>query len=294
MTAILNGTNAVPAAGVDHLPELDIRVESISSRQAAQWLETYKGPNRRLNEAQVLRYQADMESGRWHFEGAPIKISRTNKLLDGQHRLTALANTVPEMEVTFVVIRGLDDDAQLYMDQLLSRTVSQQLSLRGVPNSSVYASVGKLYLEWTRGRLFKSTSRGSTSKPEVTEWVLEHRELLEKLSEISFQKVDAPTSVVGAFTLAVLQISPIRAHRFISQLVSGAGLHEGDPILALDRRLRNIRRSGVRVSQREYLAYFIKAWNAWVMGDRLQKIQLSQLSDDNFPELLTISDTPVE
>jgi hypothetical protein len=96
--------------------------------------------------------------------------------------------------------------------------------------------------------------------------------------------------VVGAFTLAILQISPARANKFISRLVSGASLAEGDPILALDRRLRNIRRSGVRVSQREYLAYFIKAWNAWVMGDRLQKLQLSSLTEDNFPELLSVID----
>jgi hypothetical protein len=286
MTAILNGASAVK--GIDHLTDLSIQVMVISSRQAAQWLEAYNGPNRRLNEGQVLKFQADMESGRWHFEGAPIKISRTGKLLDGQHRLTALANTVPGMEIPFLVIRGLDDDAQLYMDQGQIRTVGQQLSLRGVSNSSLCAAVGKLYLEWTRGRLFRSTSRGTTSKPEVTEWVLAHPDLMAKLAETNFQQVDAPASVVGAFTMAVLQISPSRAHRFIRQLVSGAGLQEGDPILALDRRLRNIRRSGVRISQREYLAYFIKAWNAWIMGDRLQKIQLSQLSEDNFPELLSV------
>jgi hypothetical protein len=63
--------------------------------------------------------------------------------------------------------------------------------------------------------------------------------------------------------------------------------------LALDRRLRNIRKNGQRVSAREYLAYFIKGWNSWVMGDRLSKLQLSPLTEENFPELLVVveSDT---
>jgi hypothetical protein len=290
MTAIMDAHRGINHSGGGIPANLDIRVMSISSVQAAQMLELHKGPNRRTSDNQVLKFQADMENGRWHFEGAPIKLSKTGKLLDGKHRLTALANTVPEMEISFVVITGLDDDAQMYMDIGQIRTVGQQLGLRGISNGVLYGAVAKLYLEWTRGRLFRASNRGSTSKSEQTEWVISHQDILTRLSETGFQQVDAPPSVVGAFTLAILQISPARATKFISRLVSGASLAEGDPILALDRRLRNIRRSGVRVSQREYLAYFIKAWNAWVMGDRLQKLQLSSLTEDNFPELLSVID----
>lgn len=290
MTAIMDAPRGINNSMGNVPPDLDIRVVSISSAQAAQMLELHKGPNRRTSDNQVLKFQADMENGRWHFEGAPLKLSKTGKLLDGKHRLTALANTVPEMEISFVVISGLPDDAQLYMDQGQTRTVGQQLGLRNISNGTTIGAVAKLYLEWTRGRLFRASNRGSTSKPEQTEWVISHQDVLAKLSETGFQQVDAPPSVVGAFTLAALQINPARAKKFISQLVSGASLAEGDPILALDRRLRNIRRSGVKVTQREYLAYFIKAWNAWVMGDRLQKLQLSNLTEESFPELLSVID----
>lgn len=286
MTAIM-GENAQGTAAVS-VPEITYSVEVISSSLAAQWLELYKGPNRRINDAQVLKYQSDMESGRWFFEASPLRISNTGKLLDGQHRLTALANTVPELEFPFLVVRGLVEESQLYMDMLHSRTVGQQLSMRGVPNSTLYAAITKLYLEWTRGRLFRSTTRGSVSKPESTKWVLDHLPLLEAVSALGYQRIDAPPSVVGAFALAIFQIDPEAAQRFIEQLVSGVGLTEGDPILALDRRLRNIRRTGVRVSQREYLAYLIKAWNAWLSGTRLQKLQLTGLSEDTFPTLLRV------
>lgn len=284
MTAVLNG--------VTSLPTITHTVELISSETARQWLEMYKGPNRRISESKVFQFQSDMESGLWVFEGAPIRISNTGKLLDGQHRLTALANMVPGGSIPFLVIRGLPDDAQLYMDQGQARTVGQQLALKGVSNPSLSAAVVRLYLDWTRNRLFTYSTKESTSKPEVTQWVLNHQELIGKLFETGFQSVDAPSSVVGAFALATMQKSPARTFRFLHQLATGVGLQEGDPILALDRRLRNIRRSGIRLSQREYLAYFIRAWNAWVTGERLQKMQLNRLTAENYPELLQVEDLP--
>jgi hypothetical protein len=273
----------------------------VSSRLAAEWLDKYQGPppgdptkpgNRRINDAKVLRFQADMEGHRWLYDGSPIRFSNENpmRILDGQNRLTALANTVPEMELEFLIVTGLERMSQLVMDQPEVRTVGQNLHLMGVKNSSTAGAAAKFYLDWTRGRLFKSTTRGCTTKPETQEWVLNHPELLERLFATPFVKVDAPVSVTGAFALATLQFAPARTDRFLHQLAMGVNLQEGDPVLALDRRLRNIRRTGVKVSQREYLAYFIKAWNAWSAGTPLQKIQLGRLTEDSFPGLLQVGD----
>lgn len=289
MTTVYN--NSLPETAQDwSMHGITHEIVYLSSEDAARWLVHYQGPNRRISDTQVIRFQSDMESGRWHFEGAPLKISVTGKLQDGQHRLTALSNTVPSMTIPFLVVRGLPDDAQLYMDQGQIRTVGQQLSLRGVQNPGRYAAVVKLYLDWSRSRLFKST-RAATSKPETTEWTLGHADLLAQLSETSYAQVDASPSTVGAFALAVLQMAPVRAFNFFQKLTSGVGLVEGDPILALDRRLRNIRRLGQSVSQRELLALLIKTWNSWVMGDRVVKIQLGTLTEDNFPQLVHVTDT---
>lgn len=290
MTASLRTNGSHPV--VQAIPAgFSVTIETISTKKAAQWLELYKGPNRNTSDNKVLQFQSDMENGRWHFEGAPIRLGGyPERLLDGKHRLTALANTVPDLEFPFVVERGLDAESQMYMDQGQARTVSQQLGLRGVSHASVYSAAAKLYLDWTRNRLFSSTTRASTSKPEVTQWVLSNQPLLDQLAATNFGKIDAPQSVSGAFGLSVIQHSPVRAYRFMNQLVTGAGLVEGDPILALDRRLRNIRRASIRVTQREYLAYFIKAWNAWAMGERLNRLQLTSLTENNFPEIFRVSD----
>jgi hypothetical protein len=293
MTASLRTNGSRPAVPASVIPAgFNVAIEMISTKKAAEWLDLYRGPNRNTSDHKVLQFQSDMESGRWHFEGAPIRLGGyPERLLDGKHRLTALANTLPDYEFPFVVERGLDAESQMYMDQGQARTVSQQLGLRGVSHASVYGAAAKLYLDWSRNRLFSSQTRSSTSKPEVTEWVLANQPLLETLATTNFGKIDAPQSVSGAFGISVIQHSPVRAFRFMNQLVTGAGLVEGDPILALDRRLRNIRRAGVRVTQREYLAYFIKAWNAWATGDRLTRLQLSPLTENNFPAIFQISDS---
>lgn len=273
------------AQGVTH------EVITLTPLQASEWLERHKGdPNRRLSDAKVLEYRGDMENRRWKFEGAPLKLSRTNKLQDGQHRLTALAGiTDPTIEVPFLVVRGLDEDAQLYMDQGVPRTVAQQLRMQSIPNAMVYAAIARLYINWTRGRLFSATTKGATSKPEVTKWVLDHMDLLQAVEVTGVRQIDAPPSVSGAFALAILQVNPTKAVEFLTKLAAGAGLEEGDPILALDRRLRNIRRTGVSIKQREYLAYFIRAWNAWLVGDTLSKMVQRELTENSFPELLSVS-----
>lgn len=275
----------------NHMAGVTHEVVYLSSEQAAEWLEAYRGPNRRVSEGQVLKYQSDMEAGRWHFQGSPLVISTTHKMLDGQHRLIALANCVPSVTLPFLVVRGVPDSHQLVIDLHSSRTVAQQLSLRGLTHSSVYAASAKLYLEWTRGRLFKSSARGSTSKTEIVQWVLDHQDLLEAIAATKFQQVDAPPSAVGAFALAVIQANPTRAVEFFDRLASAVGWEDGDPLLALDRRLRNIRKAGIRLHAREWLALFIKAWNAWVLGDRLSKLQLGSIAEDNFPELYAVSES---
>ena len=274
----------------------DVTVERVhlTSEEAAEWLQRHEGPNRRIAEGRTLQYQSDMENGRWHFDAMPIRISNEGKLLDGQHRLTALANCLPPQKVEFLVIRGLDPDSQLVMDQGGTRTAGQQLGIRGVKDANVVASMSKSYLDCKNSRLFSSSQRAGTTKPEAVEWALEHQDLIHKVFETDFRKVDAPTSVVGAFALATIQFAPNRTREFLSALAQGAGLEDGSPILALDRRLRNIRRTRVKVSHREYLAYFIRSWNAWVSQNTLTKVQIGSLTEDNFPRLLRAADLRLE
>ena len=275
-------------------PTITTETVMVSSEQARKWLEYNHGPNRKIATMKVLQFQSDMESGRWVFDAAPLRFDDKDLVIDGQHRLTALANCPDGTVIPFLVVRGLPTETQLVMDQGQVRTVAQQLDIKGVRNSAIVAAATRLYLDWTRARLFRSTSRsGATTRSESIEWAMDHSDLFEALFDTDFRHVDAPASVTGAFGLAVLQIAPERAKEFFRLLSTGAGMNEGHPILALDRRLRNIRRHGQKVSSREMLFYFIKAWNAWVTNTPLAKLQISRygVTEELFPVLLPVRDT---
>jgi len=140
--------------------------------------------------------------------------------------------------------------------------------------------------------LWSSTSRAGTTKAEAVDYALTHMGLIEKvLKDTAARKTDAPTSIPASFAMATIQFAPNRTQEFLHLLSTGAGLEEGNPILALDRRLRRIRRERVKVSHREYLAYFIRTWNAWVSGESLSKLQLRELTEESFPTLLRVPDT---
>lgn len=280
VTAPSKGTAGVTRETVD-----------VSTELASEWLSKYQGKNRRIAESRVLQYQADMENGRWLYDGSPIRFSTEGKILDGQHRLTALSLCVPSITIPFDVVRGLHPDTQLVMDQGGARTAGQQLALKGVADVNVTASLTKTYLDWTRGRLWRSTSRAATTKAEAVDYALTHADLIDAvLKGTDARKVDAPTSVVAAFAMATIQFAPNRTKVFLHLLASGAGLEEGDPILALDRRLRRIRRERVKMSHREYLAYIIRTWNAWVSEQKLGKLQMRELTEESFPLLLRAPD----
>src|SRR5262245_34900010 len=88
-------------------------VVEVSPALAEEWLS--KNPNNRnLRRPVVDSYARDMSAGHWHLNGETIKFAANGELLDGQHRLHAIA--VSGNSVSMVVIRGLSADVMLTVD----------------------------------------------------------------------------------------------------------------------------------------------------------------------------------
>ena len=69
--------------------------------------------NRKVNSADVERYAEEMRMGRWKgVSGETIKISKSGRLLDGQHRLLAIIKS--QCTVALEFREGLDPDAVSY------------------------------------------------------------------------------------------------------------------------------------------------------------------------------------
>lgn len=86
---------------------LDITVEVISPQEAQAYLNN-NAKHRPIKEKKVAEYMAEMVDGKWRLNGKTICFDSTGRLLNGQHRLSAVVRA--GISLTTVVVRGLDPD----------------------------------------------------------------------------------------------------------------------------------------------------------------------------------------
>lgn len=244
----------------------------VTPELAKQWLAENNTHNRNVRQRIVSGYAADMLAGNWVQDGQSIKFSRNNVLLDGQHRLTAIAESGVTLRI--LVVRNLPGDAQEVMDTGAKRTLGDVLKLRGEKGYVATASVLMRAVLWQQGA--RKTIR-TTNRPT-------HRQLLAFLEQHPEIRRSAE---IGARVRNVIRISPGTAglchwlfYRidgsdcafFFARLTDGAGLVPGDPIYALRRSIENRERDKARLPEEHVTALVIKAWNAYRDGTELQLV----------------------
>lgn len=251
--------------------------------------------NRPIQERHVQQLMREMESGRWKYNGEAIKWSVDDVLQDGQHRLTAISRMPDDFPaIPFLVVRGLAPDAQDTMDQGRKRTAGDQISIDGLAregNQRIVAGAIRVYIEWVEGRFFGNQAVARISNPEIVEWAHRHPIQVQMLNDIAsnrIRRVKARPSLVASVMLMFREIDGEAQREFFDALTSGAGLDEGNPILALREHLQMLRdRKGVVTPDRELVAFFIVAWNKWRDGKPLRMLKRpvgGGWTRDNFPE----------
>ena len=105
---------------------MEAKVQTITPEIARQML-IHNGANRKLRQPRVEKYANDMRNGNWHLTGQAITFAKDGKLLDGQHRLSAVI--LADTPVDFLVVT--DADSVATYDCGLSRSIADQLYLSG-------------------------------------------------------------------------------------------------------------------------------------------------------------------
>lgn len=249
--------------------------------------------NRPISEHHVKRLMDEMESGRWQYNGEAIKWSVDNVLLDGQHRMTALSRLPDDFSaIPFLVVRGLPATAQDTMDQGRVRAAADQLVIDGLAggNSRIITGAIRIYVPWHSGGFFRDATTQKMSNPEIVEWARHHpveMAILDDLADQRLRRVKARPSITLAVMLTLRQIDGDAQREFAEALYTGANLEQGSPILALRERLDRIRETKVNEPDRDMIAFFIMAWNAWREGRSIGKLQRPRggsWTPETFPE----------
>ena len=90
-----------------------------------------------------------MISGKWLFDGQPIRFDSDGFLLDGQHRLNAIVKSGTSQK--FLIIKGLQNETFKVMDTGKNRNGSDALSILGIKYSADIASACRIILNYNDG-----------------------------------------------------------------------------------------------------------------------------------------------
>lgn len=249
---------------------------------ASEWLLSNTG-NRTLRGQKVTQYARDMADGRWTLSADMICFDTAGRLGNGQHRLNAVVAS--GCSVMFAVQWNTPPEAMPNMDTGSARTAGDVLRWDGQVNAPLLAASAKLAVLWTSGRIYKDNKQQGVSHGEIRDFVHAHADLGYSTEFITrHRNIDInPTPLVVAHWGIARVADPDRADLFVERLSSLVGESRGSAVLALNSRLRELRKKGVVRSNRELLALVIKAWNHDVAGRPVATLSITSRGKFQIP-----------
>lgn len=251
-------------------------METITPEVAADILYNHNPRNRRTTQSLINRYARDMAEGRWHNTGEPIIFNQEGNLDDGQNRLYACIKAEKSFKV--MVVRGVEMEAQKYMDSGKGRTAADALSLDGHDvDTRRVAIVARSILQF-------ETLQNPTPA-EIVDFAEQNLKVLAERALTAKRIQDAIGGSSGSYGAAAWYLSELdadAANEFFTALEYGTNLDDGDGRLVLRNQIvRNggkissphLKRGGTGAQAlRRDLTVIFKAWNAWREGRSIARL----------------------
>lgn len=252
--------------------------------------------NRSVNQKRIRELAELHGTPFWKETGDPIRITDDGILVDGQHRLLAIAQSgVP---VHYFIMRGVDLTAQEVIDTGSRRTLASMLQTRQEKNRTTLASAIKVIYHWEHG------GRSADGLDSVPINVLLHfydknpgiKDIARRTLRVN-QAIHGGSAAIALTMWLFDHIDGEDASHFWEKLKSEYDHTEGDPISTLRKALlrdageasANRAAVGNRSSLRGQTwraAVIIKAWNAYRRGEQVYRLQFSPGGSrpEKFPE----------
>lgn len=242
--------------------------------------------NRRPKRNVVLKYAKDMIEGRWKVDTYElIKISKTDKILDGQHRLMAVVKA--NIPIYFHIVYGLEDSVFDVLDTGSVRNATDVFKINGIPLDSTLPSVIGFYYNLKDG----GTTKGQNvhirkTNAELLEIYLLNPEYWQHIGHRahslyhSFAKI-LPPSHIGGFIAFFNDFNSDDSEEFMNQLCTGSNI-KIEIINILRNKLITEKISVHKLNVTTKIAFIIKSWNAYRMKINIKILKYTP-STDTFP-----------
>lgn len=245
-------------------------VTKITPTIATKWLNETNAHNRTLNNAHVKSLAEQMANGLWKLNGEAIIFTKDKaRLLDGQHRLWACIES--DTPFSTVVVEGVDEENFATIDTGVKRSTKDVLDIVGVQSADnrTLGAAASLVLQYRAGTL---GTHKAVSKAEILDAVVGNPGIAEWVAATKKNKgwTTAYASPLAAVMYLAAHKYPDQAAEFVEAFTTGENLSAKSPVLALRNRLGTEKRLSAMVK----MALITSAWNAFVRGKEMAKVQL--------------------
>jgi hypothetical protein len=241
-------------------------IETVTPQMAEEYL-THNTRNRKIVAAHVDAIARDIRAGNWMMNAQPICFARDGRLLNGQHRLSAVIQAGEAIEVP--VMRGLPEEAYATYDIHAKRGPQLGAAFDNFGDKPLVAAAAVLL--W-KHELKPSGVRNAKPTPaEVMKIVEQHPRLLEMRTFGRKMIEFGRGSVLAYAAYCIERDDPELGRVFLERFETGADLPRGHLILELRKRMQIMRRE--RTSQEEQLKELLGAWARFKENPDLERLK---------------------
>lgn len=249
-------------------------VETITPADADKLLTASKDHvrNRSVADGHVSWLADQIRHGKWRTNGEPIILDEDGYLLDGQHRLYAII--MSEKSIETVVTRGVERSTFATIDTGSARTTANVMSIDGEANATTLASVlGWIHRYESSKMLTHIKAAGFTSAIALAALKKNSSVRDDVAWAVNTARANVFLKKVSGSGLAFLkyvfgQHKPNKATEFFELIGDLRPDEHGTPTRVLRDWLIRNDRDRVAATPLETLAVFVKAWSAFLNGER--------------------------
>lgn len=244
--------------------------------------------NRRVNDVALNQYYRDMLEGKWKENtGESIKISKSNIILDGQHRLMAVAKA--NIPIYFHIIENLDDSVFDVIDTGKSRSSSDVFKIKGIKNDTTIPSIINRYTALSRSKCELDMRNELITNRQLLDIYYRRESFWQNVAKKTsnwygqFAKILSPSQMGGMYA-CFYDISSKDAEDFMNQLATGNDI-KNPVIINLRNKLINDKLSVRKMGKELKMAIIIKTWNFYRKNET-PKILKWDSTIENFPKAI--------
>lgn len=213
------------------------QIELITPQLAQDWLEAYNINNRPMRSSQVRFLVGQIESGAWQTTHQGIGFSTTGRLLDGQHRLAAIA--MGSVSVKCMVTRDMPEETFKVVDSGMKRQVYDRICVH--QDQRVNQLICTAISNYLRTTVPNFRGRFSASASDVEREYKTHERAWRWVGETFPNAFHALRRAPMLSAFGVYHaVHPTLAAKMADGYISGADVAAGSPAL----RLRNYALNG--------------------------------------------------